>query len=97
MSNALLDLMVDIASDPDRVARFVEDPARELEGVDLSPRERAAVLSGSQFRILLELKKSVAHLMTFISFKHKFKKKKTAVAKKKATRTVKKPAARRRK
>ncbi len=95
MSDALISFMVDLASDPDRVARFVENPASELHGVELTPRERSAVLSRSQLRIRRELRLSVGNLMTRVSFK--FKKKRPPVKKKPARRTkTKKPAARRR-
>ena len=45
MSGTLKDFLVDLACDPDRLARFVADPEGEIERAGLDARDRAAILS----------------------------------------------------
>lgn len=47
MSQNLSNFLVDLASDPGRMASFAANPVSELDGAPLTPEERAAVLAGN--------------------------------------------------
>jgi hypothetical protein len=46
MSENLNSFLIDLASDPERMARFVANPSGELDRSPLTAYERAAVLGG---------------------------------------------------
>jgi hypothetical protein len=60
MSDNLSNFMVDLASDPDRMARFMANPEGELDDSLLTAPERAVVLSrdGVKLQVLLRLLKT---------------------------------------
>ena len=51
MSNNLSDFLVDLASDPGRMAAFLADPSRMLNESSLTDEEKAAVLTRDGARI----------------------------------------------
>jgi hypothetical protein len=51
MSENLSNFLVDLASDPDRMARFVSNPTGELDLTALSAAERQMVMSGDGGRL----------------------------------------------
>jgi hypothetical protein len=55
MSDNLSNFMVDLASDPDKMARFMSNPLNELDDSLLTAPERAVVLSrdGVKLQVLL--------------------------------------------
>jgi hypothetical protein len=77
MSERLKTFLVGLASDPERMSRFVVDPAGELDGAGLSPDEKAAVLARDSARLRRALGVGPADHMTVINNKKKKKKKKT--------------------
>ena len=60
MSDNLSNFMVDLASDPDKMARFMSNPLNELDDSLLTAPERAVVLSrdGVKLQVLLRLLKT---------------------------------------
>jgi hypothetical protein len=60
MSDNLSNFMVDLASDPDKMARFMSNPLDELDDSLLTAPERAVVLSrdGVKLQVLLRLLKT---------------------------------------
>jgi hypothetical protein len=85
MSQNLRNFLVDLASDPDRMNRFVADPAGELAGAGLSAEQKAALLARDSAALRRALGDSPADVMTRI------KKKKKKDAKKRPARR-KRPA-----
>jgi len=55
MSESLEDFLIGVATDPDRAARFLQNPLVEAEGVGLGPDERAALLARDARRIRLAM------------------------------------------
>jgi hypothetical protein len=55
MSENLSDFLVDLASNPDRMAAFTGDPVGTVEGAGLTEEEQAAVLSGDSRHIARRL------------------------------------------
>ena len=55
MNDKLSGFLVDLASDPDRMARFLADPHGLLAGVDLTGDQKAAVLSRDSRRLAAAL------------------------------------------
>lgn len=51
MSDSLSNFLVDLASDSDRLARFMNNPGAELDQTDLTEEERTAVLSRDSRRL----------------------------------------------
>jgi hypothetical protein len=60
MSDNLSNFMVDLASDPDKLARFMSNPLNELDDSLLTAPERAVVLrrDGVKLQVLLRLLKT---------------------------------------
>jgi hypothetical protein len=52
MSEALNNFLVDLASDPDRLARFIGNPVGELDATVLTAEERVAVLGRDPRRLM---------------------------------------------
>ena len=46
MSDNLSNFLIDVASDPDRMARFSDSPLGDLERAGLTPDERTVVVAG---------------------------------------------------
>ncbi len=46
MSENLSNFLVDLASDPDRMARFMSNPLGELDESPLTPAERQIIIAG---------------------------------------------------
>jgi hypothetical protein len=57
MSEQLKNFLVDLASDPERMKRFSQDPNTELESTGLSADEKDAVLSRDASRLRAALGK----------------------------------------
>jgi hypothetical protein len=51
MSESLSSFLVDLASDPNQMARFLADPARVMDAAGLSAEERAALLARDSTRL----------------------------------------------
>ncbi|OLC43586.1 MAG: hypothetical protein AUH43_20350 [Acidobacteria bacterium 13_1_40CM_65_14] len=51
MSESLSSFLVDLASDPNQMARFLADPARVIDAASLSAEERAALLARDSVRL----------------------------------------------
>ena len=66
MSVRLKKFLVRLASDSDRMSRFVADPARELEAAGLTADEQAAVLARDGARVRRALDASPVDHMTRI-------------------------------
>ena len=75
MSHQLRDFLVDLASDPSRMSRYLADPAGAVEGMGLSADERAALLGRDPERLRRALGTSPADVMTRIGKKKGGKKK----------------------
>jgi hypothetical protein len=52
MSETLNNFLVDLASDPDRLARFIGNPVGELDATALTAEERVAVLGRDSRRLM---------------------------------------------
>ena len=68
MSDALKKLLIDLASDPDRMRRFVADRDGELDGAGLSTDEKAVLLARDSARLRRALGASPVDHMTKIGF-----------------------------
>lgn len=51
MSESLSSFLVDLASDPNQMTRFLADPARVIDAAGLSAEERAALLGRDSARL----------------------------------------------
>jgi hypothetical protein len=58
MSEDLGNFLVDLATDADRLGRFIENPEEELARTTLTPEERAAILTRDSRRIGVALRAS---------------------------------------
>lgn len=56
MSDHLSDFLIDVASEPGRLASFAANPGFELDRSPLTAEERAAILAGDAARIRFALK-----------------------------------------
>ena len=91
MSENLKKFLVELASDPDRMSRFVADPGGELDGAGLSTGERAVLLARDSARLRRALGASPVDHLTRITVATrqiggKAGKKKPAPKKKRASR-----------
>jgi aromatic-ring opening dioxygenase LigAB LigA subunit len=88
MSEALKNFLVDLATDPDRMKRFTDDPGSELDRAGLSDEEKSAVTSRDATRLRSALGKGHSDTMTQFNARAKQRK-----APKKTSRksTAKKP------
>ncbi len=91
MTGGLRDFLVHLATDPDCLSRFAQDPASVFDAAGLTDEERAAVLSRDSARLRSALGASAAdHLTQMLeSVKKKGGKKRPA---KKRPGTKKRPA-----
>jgi hypothetical protein len=67
MSEILRDFLIDVAVDPDRAIRFAADPAAELDRLNLTSEERAALLARDSARLREALgaaRKGVANVIS---------------------------------
>jgi hypothetical protein len=99
MNGNLKDFLVNLASDPDLLARFAADPAGEVSRAGLSEEETAAVLSRDSRELRRALGASMADHMTQIfvakaSRKRAKRAKKAAPAKKRPAKAARKKASR---
>ncbi len=69
MSDNLKKFLIDLASDPGRMSRFVADPAGELDGAGLSADEQAVLLARDSARLRRALGASPPDHMTIITKK----------------------------
>ena len=60
MSENLSDFLIDLGSDPDRMARFAVDPSGALNGSSLSTEERMAVMAADSGGVRRMLDAAVA-------------------------------------
>jgi hypothetical protein len=66
MSERLSDFLIALATDSDRMSRYRDDPAGELERAGLTDEERAAVLARDSGLLRLALRAGPADTMTHI-------------------------------
>jgi hypothetical protein len=78
MSENLSNFLVDLASDPARMARFMVNPVSELDDTALTPEERTIVIAADadQLRRTLALAKSNGSQVSQVKKKKKGGKKK---------------------
>jgi hypothetical protein len=98
MNGNLKDFLVNLASDPDLLARFAADPAGEVSRAGLSEEETAAVLSRDSRELRRALGASMADHMTQIfvakASRKRAKRAKKAPAKKRPAKAARKKASR---
>jgi hypothetical protein len=96
MSEKLQDFLVDLASDPERMKRFAEDPGSELDQAGLNADERAALVSRDAAQLRRALGKGDrANAMTQVGQKPVYKKPKKSAAKKKKSKQAPRKKSRR--
>lgn len=66
MSEKLSDFLIALATDPERMSRYRDDPGRELDLAGLTDEERAAVLARDSGLLRLALRAGPADTMTHI-------------------------------
>ena len=80
MSDALTRFLVDLASDPERMRRYAQDPGAEIELAGLSIEHRTVLLSKDATQIRHALGHAHDEHMTQIGQKGKIKRKKVKAA-----------------
>jgi hypothetical protein len=93
MNKKLADFIVDLAVDPARARRFVEDAAGELTAAGLSAADQAALLSKDTDRVRTALGNSFADHMTQFSGAPKVKTKRSSRKKGSKKKPAPKPKA----
>jgi len=96
MSEILRDFLIDVATDPDRAIRFAADPAAELDRLDLTSDERAALLARDSARLREALGAARKGGANVVMHKKKKGKRKGAGKKPTVKKSRKPPPARRR-
>ena len=74
MRENLKKFLLDLASNPDRMSRFVTDPTGEVDAAGLSAEEKTAVLTRDGPRLRRVLGASPVDHMTRVCKKHRSKK-----------------------